>query len=254
MARIRSIKPGFTSDEELSTLDAGTHLLAAGLLCYADDEGYFNANPGLVKGAVIPLREPAKSIGEMLEDLVAVGYLQLGNGPDGKRYGRIVNFDKHQKVSHKVDSEIKKMPIRWEGSISLIEKAPEVSGEIPESSVSAPEPLRPELNRTELNGIEGEAKKLPPPGLHELSYAPRILQDLGLPETTRSVRIVAAAIKARARGEPSGYPAAVEYITARAMDDRDQGVEINGFWFEDGKYERKLSAKKSIYDAIDRPI
>jgi hypothetical protein len=39
MGRIRTIKPEFTQDEELSTLHCETHLFAAGLLCYADDFG-----------------------------------------------------------------------------------------------------------------------------------------------------------------------------------------------------------------------
>lgn len=95
---------------------------------------------------------------------------------------------------------------------------------------------------------QGQESKTPPPGLHELSYAPKVLQDLGLPETSRSVRIVAAAIKARARGEPSAYPAAVQYITARALDDRQAGKEINGFWFEDGKYEQQSKRTASKLD------
>ena len=36
--RIRTIKPGFYQNERLSELPAETHLLAGGLIIYADDD------------------------------------------------------------------------------------------------------------------------------------------------------------------------------------------------------------------------
>ncbi len=121
MGRIRTIKPEFTQDEELSALPAEPHLLAAGLLCYADDYGYFNANPGLVKAAVFPLRETSRKIPEMLWDLVGIGYLRLGTATDGKRFGHIVNFSKHQRVSHPTDSKISCLQITWDDSGNILE-------------------------------------------------------------------------------------------------------------------------------------
>jgi hypothetical protein len=56
MARIRTIKPEFWRHEDLSALPEATHMLAAQLLNYADDYGYFNANPALIKAEVSPLR------------------------------------------------------------------------------------------------------------------------------------------------------------------------------------------------------
>ena len=61
MARIRTIKPEFWKHEDLSALPEITHMLAAALLGYADDEGYFNANPALVKSECLPLRESSVS-------------------------------------------------------------------------------------------------------------------------------------------------------------------------------------------------
>lgn len=250
MPRIRTIKPEFMQDEELSALPPATHLLAAGLICYADDYGYFNANPGLVRGCVMPLRGEAQNIGDMMQALEKIGYLRLGT-LEGKRYGHIVGFDRHQRVSHPTPSKIGCLPIKWEGVPELVQSSPEVSGEIPEESRKPPETFRPEGKGKEGNGWEGSA---PPPGLHELNYAPKVLQEIGMPEIRGNIELVGAAIKARARGQPSAYPAAMQYIIARALDDRDQGIQIDGFWFRDGKYERKTAAKKSIYDAIDRPV
>ena len=118
MARIRTIKPEFWKHEDLSALPEITHMLAAALLGYADDEGYFNANPALVKSECLPLRESSVSTQDSLRQLVEIGYIQVGKGTDGKRYGRIVTFDDHQRVNRPTPSKIKAVGIVWEGSSS----------------------------------------------------------------------------------------------------------------------------------------
>lgn len=107
MARIRTVKPEFWSHEVLSALPEATHMLAAALLNHADDEGYFNAHPGLVKAACSPLREPSVSIHDSLKSLQEVGYLAICTGSDGKTYGFIVKFSEHQKVNRPTPSKIK---------------------------------------------------------------------------------------------------------------------------------------------------
>ena len=97
MARIRTVKPEFYAHERLSELPPEWHLLAAAILNYADDYGYFNANPALVLAGTMPLR-PTVNVVAALEALVAIGYARLGRGPDGRRYGQVVNFAKHQRV------------------------------------------------------------------------------------------------------------------------------------------------------------
>lgn len=116
MARIRTIKPEFWTDERLSALPEATHLLAAALLNHSDDEGYFNANHALIKAACSPIREPSVTIPESLERLAGVGYLSFGAGSDGRHYGRIVNFHKHQKVNRPSPSRIKPLVTSFTGS------------------------------------------------------------------------------------------------------------------------------------------
>lgn len=140
MARIRTIKPEFWTHEVLSGLPEATHMLAAALLNYADDEGYFNAHPGLIRAACCPLREPSVSIPDSLTALSDVGYLELGNGSDGKRYGRIVKFDEHQRVNRPTPSKIKGLVSEWESSTKT-------HGQLTEDSP-------PERNREQ--GREGE--------------------------------------------------------------------------------------------------
>lgn len=108
--RIRSIKPDFWTNEKLSALPAETHLLAAALLNYADDEGYFNANPKLIQGALFPIRELSLSIPVMLTSLSTqggIGYLEVRISGDGRAYGWILNFSVHQVVNRPRPSTIK---------------------------------------------------------------------------------------------------------------------------------------------------
>ncbi|MEX6385232.1 DnaT-like ssDNA-binding domain-containing protein [Providencia hangzhouensis] len=109
MARIRTIKPTFWTDEDMADISEAACLLAIGLLNYADDEGYFNANPKLIKAAVFPIRETSGSIPVLLQELSNCGYISLFSAQDGKRYGLINNFTKHQVVNKKTPSKIKEL-------------------------------------------------------------------------------------------------------------------------------------------------
>ena len=132
MARIRTVKPEFWKHEALSELPEATHMLAAALLNYADDFGYFNANPKLIQAECSPLREPSVSIHESLVSLQAIGYIALGTA-DGKRYGRVINFETHQRVAHPSKSKIQALSIVWEDY-----------GKPHEILVRPPETFRPE--------------------------------------------------------------------------------------------------------------
>lgn len=114
MSRIRTVKPEFWKHEELSSLPEATHMLAAALLNYADDEGFFNANARLIAAELFPLREPSVSIHDSLIALAGIGYIRLGNGADGKRYGWIVKFAEHQRVNRPTPSRIKKIGVEFD--------------------------------------------------------------------------------------------------------------------------------------------
>ncbi len=110
MPRIRTVKPELWSDEDLSSVSEPTVLLAIALLNFADDEGYFNANPMLIKAFAFPLREPSRTIPVMLQELSDIGYLELFSAIGGKRFGHICSFSEHQVVQKKKPSKIKDLP------------------------------------------------------------------------------------------------------------------------------------------------
>lgn len=118
MGRIRTVKPEFWRHEVLSALPPETHMLAAALINYADDEGYFNAHPGLVKAECMPLREPSVSIHDSLCELSKIGFIQMAKGSDGKTYGRVVKFADHQRVNRPTPSKIKQLVVFTESSVS----------------------------------------------------------------------------------------------------------------------------------------
>lgn len=107
MARIRTIKPDFWRDESLASISPEAALLAIGLLNHADDEGYFNAHPKLIESDIFPLRELSNTITVMIDELHRIGYIEIYKGTDGKRYGHICNFSKHQVINKKNPSKIK---------------------------------------------------------------------------------------------------------------------------------------------------
>lgn len=105
--RIRTIKPEFWMHEGLCRCSEFTRLLAIALLNWADDEGYFMANPILIRGQVFPFLDDSKMIPRSLQDLSSVGWIQLGNDNQGREVGRVLNFKKHQRVDKPKPSEIK---------------------------------------------------------------------------------------------------------------------------------------------------
>lgn len=106
MARIRTIKPEFWLNEDLSLISSDAALLAIGLLNYSDDEGYFNANPMLIKAAVFPIRQTSCIATVLLPELSNIGYIELFSDSQNRLYGKISNFKNHQVINKPSVSKI----------------------------------------------------------------------------------------------------------------------------------------------------
>lgn len=105
--RIRTIKPEFWMHEGLSKCSEFTRLLAIALLNWSDDEGYFMANPILIRGQVFPFEDDSKKVPRSLQELSCVGWIELGIDSQGRSVGRVINFSKHQRVDKPKPSSIK---------------------------------------------------------------------------------------------------------------------------------------------------
>jgi uncharacterized phage protein (TIGR02220 family) len=95
--RARNIKPGFFKNDELAELDPIVRLLFVGLWCYADKAGRFEWRPKRIKAEILPYDNGDITV--MLRLLHDQGFIQRYT-VNGYEYGRVVNFEKHQKPHH----------------------------------------------------------------------------------------------------------------------------------------------------------
>lgn len=93
MARARSLKPGYFTNEELADCGVHAHLLFAGLWTVADRAGRFDDRPRRLKVQLMPFYEV--NVDELLNTLESAGFINRYT-VDGEKYIQIINFDKHQ--------------------------------------------------------------------------------------------------------------------------------------------------------------
>lgn len=97
MARIRSLKPGFFSNEELCELSPWHRLCFAGLWTVADREGRLEDRPRRLKAAIFPYDD--LDMNALLEGLEGKGFV-IRYVADGVPYIAIPTFSEHQRPKH----------------------------------------------------------------------------------------------------------------------------------------------------------
>lgn len=125
MARIRSIKPGFWTDEKLTQLSRDARLTFLGLIsAMADDAGRCKGDTRLVKAAVWPLDDDIDTadIRAHLEQLADTGRIVI-YWHDRAEYIQIVNWKRHQRIDKPRPSEHPEPPIQ-QGSLLEDSKTP----------------------------------------------------------------------------------------------------------------------------------
>lgn len=94
MSRIRSIHPGFFTDEDLVSVSMAARMLFLGIGVEADDKGIFEWKPLTIKMRIFPADNI--DVAALLDELTGAGAIrQYEHG--GKNYGAIRNFRKFQK-------------------------------------------------------------------------------------------------------------------------------------------------------------
>lgn len=98
MARIRTIKPEYWSDEKLAREGHATRLVFIALWSMADDYGRLIDNEKQIEAFVFPHEEGSRDIRESLATLSRLGRIRRGTAENGQHVIEISNWSKHQKV------------------------------------------------------------------------------------------------------------------------------------------------------------
>lgn len=116
MARIRTIKPSFWSDGNVSRMSRETRLLVIGLISMSDDQGRFLASPAAILGHVYPYDDVKP--GQLERWLADATTLHNGSSDptvalyevDGRRYGFFPKWRKHQRINRPQPSSLPAPP------------------------------------------------------------------------------------------------------------------------------------------------
>lgn len=110
MARIRTVKPSFWGDSKVAPLSVEARYLMLGLVSFADDAGRFLASPTAVLGYVFPHDEiPPAKLRKWITEISRQG-LAIFYEDHGLRYGQLIGFTKHQRISHPQPSTLPPPP------------------------------------------------------------------------------------------------------------------------------------------------
>ena len=107
MARIRTIKPEFWTDEKIVELSPFSRLLFIGLWNFADDEGRMVFSLGRIKMQIFPgdSLDISELFGEIRGKLVEIYTI------DNIEYLQITGFSRHQKIDKRMSSKYPAPPI-----------------------------------------------------------------------------------------------------------------------------------------------
>lgn len=107
MARIRSIKPDFWTDEKAVELSAFARLLFIGLWNFADDEGRMVYSQKKIKMQIFPSDsiDISELFGEIRREKMIDIYVV-----DNIEYLQVINFAKHQKIDKRTASKLPPNP------------------------------------------------------------------------------------------------------------------------------------------------
>lgn len=111
MARIRSIKPEFWTDEKVVGLSPLARLVFIGLWNFADDEGRADFSPMRLKMQILPADDADMSL--LLGEIRGAGLIVVYS-VDNKEFFEICGFAKHQKIDKRVKSKRPSPPISAE--------------------------------------------------------------------------------------------------------------------------------------------
>lgn len=141
MARIRTLKPEFWTDEKMALLPPLTRLVFLGLISQADDAGRLVDNVKLLDGLLFPYTDD--SCAEALDELASIGRVIRYRSDSGQPLLQLANWKKHQNVQKPSKYTL---PAPSEGKVQQPSRdSPETPRRVP---VSDPRPTTPDLRPT----------------------------------------------------------------------------------------------------------
>lgn len=105
--RIRTIKPEFWQHPVFVRTSDSVRLCALATLSMSDDEGYFYADPNVIRGVVWPLDDDSSKARRCFDQLIVMGWMEARNHPTHGLIARVTNFNKHQKIDRANTSKIR---------------------------------------------------------------------------------------------------------------------------------------------------
>ncbi len=179
MARIRTIKPEFYTDEDLAERSIWARFIFPALWQHCDCEGRMEDRPKYLKTQLLPYDD--QDLNALLDELAEHGFI-VRYQVDGKRYIFVPNFTEHQRLSGKEASGTSEFPPCPNAS----QNEPEPNGEalVKQQGSDGERQESQEGKGKEGKGKEGvEAQKrqvvrFVPPTLDDLS---EYMAELGLP-------------------------------------------------------------------------
>lgn len=158
MARIRTIKPEFCSSADTGALSRDARLFFLQLLTEADDDGRMLWLARKLAGVLYPRDEMvgAADLNAWADECVKRGMLKIYE-ISGVQYLQVVNWSKHQKISHPTPSRLPACPLGDSG------KSPEEirnnTGDAQEPPDNETESLRSDLGTGNREQGEGKGEK-----------------------------------------------------------------------------------------------
>jgi hypothetical protein len=231
MARIRTIKPEFWTDETIVELDYPDRLLFIGLWNFADDQGFMPFRPKRIKMQVFPGDDYDVTAG--IRRLWESSLVSLYAHADGVLL-HIKHWARHQKISN---------PAREKYSASDLQLLPEWSTDVPSPLESYP---------AEWNGREGKGR--------ETSAADAASDDADAPPSREDVLRLCNHLADRIADNGSKRPSIGKgwYDAARLILDRDGRTEAEVHkaidWCQDDEFWRSnilsMPTLRAKYDQL----
>jgi hypothetical protein len=196
MARIRTIKPEFWTDEQITSLPFEARLLYIGLWNLSDDYGKLEYRPQTIKFQIFPADNiDVRALLSALEKTKLIIIYDV----DGDRYIKIPKFTKHQVISHP-------------GKDTLPEPSGKIQKKI-EDPIPVEEPVKPTSQpRKLLSGVFGEFQNV---SLTFDEYN-KLVEKFGEEGTKDRIENISSGIKSK------GYKYKDHYAAIINWDRRDQ--------------------------------